>query len=224
MRIGIAVFAAVLLTTVSHGMAQERQPVPIKDFVFAIHTEGISYDTASQYSGEDDLKTLHDLLGEEQYAQYWPNVTRVIGIVGGDSDVGKLISFVQGTDGTFDSSSTAVLRGRASAVSSLGYLARKENPSALIYLIDGVEPRVWPRRAPWLEAHEHKDWAATILSTSAVQGLAFSGKSEEASETLRGLLNDASTDESIRRRAESVLTAWSESEPGESVQPASARR
>lgn len=224
MRIGIAVFAAVLLTTVSHGMAQERQPVPIKDFVLAIHTEGISYDVASKYSSEGDLKILHELLGEEQHAPYWPNITRVIGIVGGDSEVGRLISFVQGTDVAFDSSSTAVLRGRASAVSSLGYLARKESPRALSYLLDGVDPHVWRDRAPWLAEHEHEDWAATILSTSAVQGLAFSGKSEAASETLHGLLKDASTDESIRRRAESVLTTWAEIEPVEPVHPASARR
>ena len=224
MRIGIAVLAAVLLAPVSHGMAQERQPVPIKDFVLAIHTEGISYDVASKYSGEDDLKTLHDLLGEEQHAQYWPNITRVIGIVGGDLEVEKLIDFVQGIDAAFDPSSTAVLRGRASAVSSLGYLARKESPDALNYLLGGVEPGIWQQRAPWLEKHDHPDWAATILSTSAVQGLAFSGKSEPATETLRGLLKDASTDESIRRRAESVLTAWSEIAPSESIHPTSARR
>ena len=92
------------------------------------------------------------------------------------------------------------------------------------YLLGGVEPDAWPHRASWLEAHENPDWAATILSISAVQGLALSGKSEAASETLHGLLNDEATDEGIRRRAESVLAAWSESAPVESVHPASARR
>ena len=173
MRSSLAVLAAAFLAAASCGTGGDRSPVSVEDFVLVVHTEGVSYAAAAEYSGEDDLRTLHRLLGEERHAAYWPNITTVIGIVGGAADAAKLSDFVEGVEAPFDSSSTAVFRGRASAVSSLGHLACKGIPGVSDYLQAGIEPGAWHGRAPWLEQHDHPDWAAKILSDSAVKALAF---------------------------------------------------
>ena len=199
--------AVLFLVAASSGMSQERPS--IEDFVLAIHTEGFTHSDVSEYSAED-LDLVFPLLRDERHAQFWPAMTKLIGLVGGDSEVRRLIEFVRGEHNLSRSPSTAVLRGRASGVSSLGYLARTAKSSdALEYLLRGVDPDIWIHDrewAPWVLYHSAPGWVSEYLGTSAVRGLAVSGQ-PKAVEKLWSLAHGDGSHEVIRRTAASVLAS-----------------
>ena len=104
------------------------------------------------------------MLWNYEDAQYWPNITTVLGLIGDDAAVVPLIDFVRGRDSDTEWS-TAVYRGRASAIPALGYLVNKSgNAKAMKYLLKSVDPQIWiEREIPWLIARENKAEPTTPL-------------------------------------------------------------
>lgn len=180
----------------------------VRDFVRGIHVNGISYDAAREYASEDP-GILLDLLHNVDDAQYWPNITMVLGATGNPAIVGPLIEFLHG--GYNDTPwSTAVYRGRASAIMGLGYFVHETRDSsamndAMGYLLESVYPQTWgEREIPWLGESER---LPIRLSMSAILALALTGR-DEAANTLRELVAADDMPASLRQVAESVLPDW----------------
>lgn len=183
--------------------------VDVRDFVRGIHADSVSYDAAREYNTSEDLRILLDMLGNVDDAQYWPNVTMVLGATGNPAIVGPLIEFLHG--GRNDTPrSTAVHRGRRSAITGLGYFAHETHDLdameyAMGYLLESVYPRTWSEREiPWLGESERLHMR---LSMSAILALALTGR-DEAENTLRDLAAADDMPASLRQVAESVLPDW----------------
>lgn len=192
----------------AHGRA-EVGDADVGDFVRRIHTEGISYDAAKKYTSEDS-GILREMLQSVDDAQYWPNVTMVLGATGDAELVQPLIDFLRGErDDT--SWSTAVYRGRASALTALGYLVHDTGDAAAMeYLLESVDPGIWiEREIPWLPAHDESEneRLRVLLSTSAILALALTGR-DEAESRLRELTAVDGVPARLRQVAESVLPDW----------------
>ena len=202
------------LSSVTHAARQEAQgraeagDAGVSDFVRRIHTEGIAYDTAKKYASEDS-GILRGML-QRVDAQYWPNVTMVLGATGDAELVRPLIDFLHG--GRDDTSwSSAVYRGRASALTALGYLVHDTGDAiAMEYLLASVDPGIWiEREIPWLPAHDdsENERLRVLLSTSAILALALTGR-DEAGSRLRELTAVDGVPARLRQVAESVLPDW----------------
>ena len=202
------------LSSVTHAARQEEHgradagAAGVSDFVRRIHTEGSSYDTAKKYTSEDS-GILREMLQSVDDAQYWPNVTMVLGATGDAELVQPLIDFLHG--GRDTSWSTAVYRGRASALTALGYLVHDTGDAAAMeYLLESVDPGIWiEREIPWLPAHDdsENERLRMLLSTSAILALALTGR-DEAGSRLRELTAVDGVPARLRQVAESVLPDW----------------
>ena len=215
-RMRLLVGALLILSSLNGaartGRQEARGRADIGDFLRRIHTEGISYDTAKQYAFEGS-GILLEMLGNVDDAQYWPNVTMVLGASGDAELVEPLIDFLHGDlyGERNDTWSTAVYRGRASAIMALGYLVHDTaDPEAMQYLRDSVDPRTWSRREiPWLRMRgdSESERLSMLLSTSAVVALALTGRHEAAAK-LRELTDTDDAPARLRQVAESVLPDW----------------
>ena len=198
------------------GRQEARGRADVGDFLRRIHTEGISYDTAKQYASEGS-EIPFEMLGNVDDAQYWPNVTMVLGASGNAELVKPLIDFLHGNlhGERNDTWSTAVYRGRASAIMALGYLVHDTgDPEAMEYLRDSVDHRIWSQREiPWLRTRgatrgdSESERLSMLLSTSAVVALALTGQHEAAAK-LRELTDTDDAPARLRQVAESVLPDW----------------
>ena len=207
--VGVLLIVSSLNGAARTGRQEARGRADVGDFLRRIHTEGISYDTAKQYYAFEGSEILLEMLGNVDDAQYWPNVTMVLGASGDAELVGSLIGFLHGERN--DTWSTAVYRGRASAITALGYLVHDTgDPKAMEYLRDSVDPQIWSRREiPWLRMRgdSESERLSMLLSTSAVVALALTGQ-DEAAAKLRELTDADDASARLRQVAESVLPDW----------------
>ena len=205
--IGALLIVSPLSSVTQAGQQEARGRADISDFVRGIHVEGSSYDAAKAYTSED-LGILLDMLQRVDDAQYWPNITMVLGATGDPAMVQPLINCVHGRDG-YTGWSTAVYRGRASAITALGYLVHESgNVSAMKYLLESVDPQIWiQREIPWLLARDNAERVRVQLSTSAILALALTGQ-EDAANRLHELMATEGVPARLRQVAESVLPDW----------------
>lgn len=155
----------------SVGSAQD-----IREVVHATYIAGVPYETATQFDS-DDCNYLLNLIEREDEAPYWPNATKVLGIIGGEERAYQpLVDLVEGHKDDFPNTS-AVYRGRLSALFALGYLANHDHAGserALKYIQKSMKPSDWRRRGlKWIKKDD-----AVNLSISAVHALAISGRDE----------------------------------------------
>ena len=211
--VGVLLIVSSLNGAARTSRQEARGRADVGDFLRRIHTEGISYDTAKQYYAFEGSGILLEMLGNVDDAQYWPNVTMVLGASGDAEQVGSLIGFLHGDlyGERNDTWSTAVYRGRASAITALGYLVHDTgDPKAMEYLLDSVDPEIWSQREiPWLHMRGDSESKrlSMLLSTSAVVALALTGQHEAAAK-LRELTDTDDTPARLRQVAESVLPDW----------------
>ena len=157
------------------------QETNIRDFVHTIFVEGIPYDAANAYTSEV-VPTLLQMLQDEDEAPYWSNIAVTLCIIGDESAVGPLISFIE-ADGEAELSDSRY-QATSSAVMALGYLINKSgNQRALDYLLGSVDPDAWMQRGVrWRARVQASPEARNVdLSSMAILGLALSGRPEAAS-------------------------------------------
>ena len=157
------------------------QEMDIRDFVHTIYIEGMPYDAANAYTTEV-VPTLLEMLQDENEAPYWSNIAVTLCIIGDESAVDPLISFIEeNVEGGVPDS---LYRAKSSAVMALGYLINKSgNQRALDYLLEAVDPDTWARREiHWRTSAQASTESRNVdLSSMAILGLALSGRPEAAS-------------------------------------------
>ena len=210
MRRIIVLIGVLLIAPLRIAPAAEQagnQGTSVEALVRGIYIHGLPYEVAGKYTSNDS-EVLIPMLRNPENALYWPNITKVIGIIGDDSAVEPLIEFLHGLDSETEWSST-IYRGRTSAILALGYLANKRgNAGAMDYLVKSVNPDEWADRdIAWVTAHENAERLMMQLSVSAVSALALTGQ-PEAGATLDELLESAH--ERLQQAAQSVRPDWKE--------------
>ena len=174
----------------------------IKEVAHGIYMAGVPYETARQFSQEDCIYLL-DMISHEEEASYWPNATKILGIVGGPGVYEPLVQLVEGRDDKFSRTSPAVYNGRLSAVLALGHLANEAHAGhdgAMEYLVDATDPTVL-RDLPWISTRSD----AITMSVSAVNALSLSGRPEVAGIMERLVSSDLPA--RTKNAAKSVLEA-----------------
>ena len=170
----------------------ESSPMSVRDFVRQIFIHGVPYEEASKYSSSA-ISTLQAMLNDPAEEAHWANIVVVLGMIGDESAVEPLITFVEADDER--GLSRAHYVAKTSAVISMGYLINKTgNQRALDFLKEGVKPQAWAATkvgvAPFQRSTTERDFD---FSKSAVLGLALSGH-PDAAETLRLLQQPADSD------------------------------
>lgn len=213
--LALALLAAPVFCPI--GYAQTAEP-GIVEVVRGVYMAGVPYETAILLSQGDRAKEDRDILlkmiQQEDEAPYWPNATKLLGIIGGEDMYVPLRRLIEGREDKFSKTSAAVYRGRLSAVVALGYLADERHAGsddAMEYLKDSVRPSAWRGRdLPWIQYNRD---AALNLSLSAVHGLFVSGR-PEVIEIMKGLASDEAEGDSSRIRtanaARSVIASLTE--------------
>lgn len=187
-------FVSFLLVSALSSAAQSRD---LTDAVRRIYVEGMPYAVANSFTSRD-TPTLLGMLRDADDAPYWPNIAMALGVIGDDRALRPLTDFIEGRDSTTEWSS-ALYRARVSAVGALGYLVYKSgNTDALRYLHDAVDPNYWIQQdIPWLETRPNADQLRLQLSTTAILGLALTGR-EEAANRLDELSAAATTPTTLK--------------------------
>ena len=151
-----------------------RQPSDVRDFVRAIHVHGVPYHQAVAL-GPAAAPTLRAMLSDSAEQRHWSNIATTLGMIGRAGDADTLIAFIQ-------SGATRLpphlYTAKSSALISLGYIANKsQSPSALAFLLDGLDPSAWTSRVRW-ESPFHKSAADRDIQLSklALLGAALSAK------------------------------------------------
>lgn len=200
------------------GQQKARGLEDVSAFVRGIHADSISYDAAREYT--EHSEALLAMLENGDDAPYWPNVTMVLGFTGHGALVDPLIDFLHGGKDDDIPWSTAVYRGRASAITALGYLIHHNTAEsdeaigmAMNYLRTSVNPQKWierEREIPWLAAREdsERERLRMRLSTSAVLALALTGHDEAEGELHRLVDGGEGVPARLRQVAESALPHW----------------
>jgi predicted alpha/beta hydrolase len=190
--LAIAAGAEMPLDLGSHA-SEANHLMDVKDFVRQIFIEGVPYDVANKY-GSSDVPTLLEMLNDAAQERYWPNIVVVLGIIGDDSVVAPLISFIE-ADAIERALTDEHYRAKTSALMSLGYVINKTgNQQALNYLKESLDPQIWAvrgvgGRAPFQASTAERN---TDLSKHALLGLALSGH-PAAAEALRSMKRPAQT-------------------------------
>lgn len=150
--------------------------VPVEDFVRALYIEGLPYNKAAQYESKE-VDTLFQMLEDENEAIYWPNIIVTIQIIGDESDVNRVIDFIdKGEAGEF---SQYQYDAKKAAIFGLGYMVNNlESRTALEYLKKRLNPDSWNEMEGLTERHSEIGERNQDLSQYALLGLALSGTNE----------------------------------------------
>ena len=92
----------------------------VEDFVSKVYIHSIPFAEARRF-GSDAVPTLIELLNNESYRDYWPNVTTMLGYLGGDDAASALIDFILEEHPQSQNRSVAV--AKQAGVYSLGYIS-----------------------------------------------------------------------------------------------------
>ena len=214
--VGVLLVMPPLSSVAQTGRQEARGSEDVIAFVRGIHADSISYDAAREHTEHSDA--LLAMLENGDNIQYWSNVTMVLGFTGHGALVDPLIDFLHGGNNQDIPWSTAVYRGRASAITALGYLIHHNTAEddetvgmAMGYLRASVDPRMWiEREIPWLIAREdsERERLRMRLSTSAVLALALTGRDEALSELHKLAEGGEGVPARLRQVAESALPHW----------------
>ncbi len=156
------------------------QQMDIRDFVHQTYFEGMPYDAANTYTSVV-VPTLLEMLQDDNEAPYWANIAVTLCIIGEESAVEPIISFIE--EDVEGELSDSHYRAKSSAVMALGYLInRSGNERALNYLVESIDPDAWNQRdIQWQASSQASSEARDVdLSTMAILGLALSGRPEAA--------------------------------------------
>jgi hypothetical protein len=189
----------------------------VKRFVRQVFVHGVPYDQASEYDSSA-VPTLLEMLNDSAEEAYWPNIVVVMGIIGDESAVDPLISFIEEDieDDIEGRLSREHYAAKTSALMALGYLINKTgNQQALDYLKESVDPQVWAARditgtAPFQVSTTERN---RDLSKYSILGLAVSGH-PEAAEALRWRNHQPwrlallSLHPELLRRARALVRTW----------------
>lgn len=214
--VGALLLMPPLSSVTQTGQQEARGSEDVSAFVRGIHADSISYDAAREYTEHSEV--LLAMLENGDDAPYWPNITMVLGFTGHSALVDPLIDFLHGGNNDIPWS-TAVYRGRASAITALGYLIHHNTAEddeaigrAMEYLRASVVPQKWiEREIPWLIARgddSERERLCMRLSTSAVLSLALTGRDEAAGELHQLADGGDGVPARLRQVAESALPHW----------------
>jgi hypothetical protein len=207
----ILVAAGLVLAACRPGLSQDAD---IGSFVRQTFIEGIPYEEALRFS-RASIPTLLQMLADDGERRHWANVIVMLGIIGDDTVVTPMVSFIEGR--ASGSATAESFRAREAGLMALGYLVnRTGNQQALDYLIGGMSPEAWDRRGVIGKAPSHANTVERNrdLSRLAILGLALSGTAgaERALRSVQGLPDSQKTrfqiesrkllDESLRTHGE----------------------
>ncbi len=146
----------------------------VEEFVRRIYYHGLPYQAATRYDSSA-VPTLVDMLSDERDQPYWPNIVALMGIVGDDTAVDTLESFIS-AEGELVSYER--YRAVSTAVVALGYLAnRARSDRAIDYLAGGLSLDSWNERVQWTSPYHETDAARNVeLAQLSIIGLALSGR------------------------------------------------
>ena len=170
---------------------RDAQLLDVEDFVRQFFIQGIPYDQARQYDASA-IPTLLEMLNDAAEEAYWTNIVVVLSIIGDDSAVEPLISFIE-AGGEVEPLTPEHYDAKTSAIMSLGYLINKSgNQQALDYLKKSLAPQDWSARdvkglAPFQESIAERN---ADFSKHAILGLSLSGH-PEAAKALRSMQQPA---------------------------------
>ena len=153
----------------------------ITDFVKLEMRFGISYRLIKGMVSKDQLPLLYKLLEDEQYAPYWPNIARVIGLASNEPDtVSVLLKYLQRDDGKRVND----LQGKIWSLAYIGKIGGKEADSILKKAItkEGAKEltKSWLDDQLWKDDFKSYDKEEVIIEVqkAALHGLVFTGKPE----------------------------------------------
>lgn len=155
---------------------REESEMDIKDFVRRRYVHGVPYTRASSYPA-DVVPVLLEMLRDPREESYRANIVATLGMIGDPRAIQPLFElFSEGGDQLSDQE----FKVRKTIVISLGYLLnRTENREALEFLLEGLNPESWSKRAGWDSpegmSEEHTQ---SQLTKMAIWGLALSGRPE----------------------------------------------
>jgi hypothetical protein len=137
--------------------------------------EGLPLDQARKYRSQEDISTLLKMLRSNDYAEYWPNILAVLGVVGNDSTIDSLSAFLKLSS---TSRPHATYRAKLQVQVSLGYLLHEKGSSRALELLKrGTDPERWKELEISLpETTINK--SALALAESSILGLGASGNKE----------------------------------------------
>jgi hypothetical protein len=150
--------------------------LPIQDFVRNIYVTGVPYNVAKTY-GPEETKLLFDMLNDTNEERYWPNIIVTIEIIGDESDVDRVISFInESATGEFSASR---YQAKRSAIFGLGFMINNlKSERALRYLEEKLDPASWSN----MEGTSNRFASITErnhdLSKYALLGLSLAGTDE----------------------------------------------
>jgi hypothetical protein len=148
----------------------------VEDFVSKVYIHGLPSAEARRF-GSDAVPTLIALLNNESYRAYWPNVTTMLGYVGGDDAAAALINFV--LEDRPQSQNRSVVVAKQAAVYSLGYMSNlARSDIAYSFLSEAASPAWWLERdIPWARTlASTRGGQAAVLAAVAMSALPLSGR------------------------------------------------
>lgn len=188
---------------VSGGTA--AQQIDIGDFVRQVFIHGLPYEEASRYDSSV-VPTLLEMLDDPAEETHWTNVVGMLGIIGTDRAVGRLIEFAdEDVRGTL---SRAHYVAKSSVPIALGYsVNRTGSEEALNYLSESLDPNIWNTRGlTWTSPYHAAAADRNVqLSTMAIMGLGLSGH-PAAADALRTLQTPDTTRARFQAQVNTVIT------------------
>lgn len=184
-----AILVGGLVASALTGSRLAAQALSLKDFVRQVHYHGVSYGEARRYPSSA-VPVLLRMLADPANAPHWTNIVAVLGIIGDQSVVARLIAFAHQGSGTLTPDE---YRAKSTVLIALGYVANHTGSrAALDYLLASANPEAWNARALRWSSPFHATSAArnARLSSTAFLGLALSG-APAAGNLLRSLATGA---------------------------------
>jgi hypothetical protein len=124
--------------------AEAASTKSVRNFVRQFFIEGIPYEEFARYNASA-VPTLLEMLADPREEQAWPNIVIMLGMLGDERAVARLISFAEQTPDK--ELSYFQYEAKKNAIFGLGYLVnRTGNRRALTYLMGGLNPASWSRR------------------------------------------------------------------------------
>ncbi len=153
----------------------ERDSIPVGEFVRQVFVTGVPYEQASKYTSKQ-IPELMLMLADTTNLRYWANVVVTLGIIGDEKAVDSIISLIKlDRPGKI---SRELYNAKTAAIMALGYLINKSgNQKALDFLKGCLNPHAWDDSQPnWESPFQGAQEARNIqLSSIAILGLTLSG-------------------------------------------------
>ncbi|HJQ83020.1 MAG TPA: hypothetical protein VKA21_03020 [Candidatus Binatia bacterium] len=184
MRPAVALWFALLAGLAAPGPAA-AQADDVRAFARALHVEGVPLAAVRQFDPDQALDPLLGMLADGAEESHWANVVVILGMLGDERALDPLLAVLETGDGPL---SEARWRAAKSVPMALGYLVHfGGSQRALRYLVESLDPAVWPGRGIRWRSPLHADAAArdAHLTRMAVLGLALTGD-PAAARVLRG--------------------------------------